>query len=46
MAITFRAKLWAPMEGKGWSFVTMPKAASAQLPVARPSRGRGHDQRV
>ena len=36
MAITFRAKLWAPMEGKGWSFVTMPKPASAQL----PARGR------
>jgi len=36
MAITFRAKLWAPMEGKGWSFVTMPKSASAQL----PARGR------
>jgi Domain of unknown function (DUF1905)/Bacteriocin-protection, YdeI or OmpD-Associated len=36
MAIPFRAKLWAPMEGKGWSFVTMPKSASAQL----PARGR------
>jgi hypothetical protein len=36
MAITFRAKLWAPMEGKGWAFVTMPKSASAQL----PARGR------
>jgi Bacteriocin-protection, YdeI or OmpD-Associated/Domain of unknown function (DUF1905) len=36
MAITFRAKLWAPMEGKGWSFVTMPKPASARL----PARGR------
>jgi Domain of unknown function (DUF1905)/Bacteriocin-protection, YdeI or OmpD-Associated len=36
MAIAFRAKLWAPMEGKGWSFVTMPKSASSQL----PARGR------
>jgi len=36
MAITFRAKLWAPMEGKGWSFVTMPKSANGQL----PARGR------
>lgn len=36
MAITFRAKLWAPMEGKGWSFVTMPKSAGGQL----PARGR------
>ena len=36
MEICFRAKLWAPMEGKGWSLVTMPKSASAQL----PARGR------
>ncbi len=36
MAITFRARLWAPMEGKGWSFVTLPKSASTQL----PGRGR------
>lgn len=36
MAISFRAKLWAPMEGKGWSFVTMPKSASEKL----PARGR------
>ena len=36
MAISFRAKLWAPMEGKGWSFVTMPKSASEEL----PARGR------
>lgn len=36
MAIEFRAKLWAPMEGKGWTFVTMPQSASAKL----PARGR------
>jgi hypothetical protein len=36
MAIAFRAKLWAPMEGKGWSFVTMPKSASSQLPARGP----------
>jgi len=36
MAISFRAKLWAPMEGKRWTFVTLPKSASAQL----PRRGR------
>jgi len=36
MAITFRATLWAPMEGKAWSFVTMPQSASGQL----PARGR------
>ena len=36
MAIAFRAKLWSPMEGKGSSFVTMPKSASSQL----PARGR------
>ena len=36
MAITFQAKVWSPMAGKGWTFVTMPKAASAQL----PARGR------
>jgi Domain of unknown function (DUF1905)/Bacteriocin-protection, YdeI or OmpD-Associated len=31
MPIQFKAKLWAPMEGKGWTFVTMPKAASEKL---------------
>src|ERR1700760_3181130 len=36
MPIQFKAKLWSPMEGKGWTFITMPKSASAQLPV----RGR------
>lgn len=36
MAITFRAKLWAAMAGKGWTFVTLPKSASAKL----PARGR------
>ncbi|HWG92146.1 MAG TPA: YdeI/OmpD-associated family protein [Candidatus Thermoplasmatota archaeon] len=29
--ITFRAKLEAAMEGKGWTFATMPKTASAKL---------------
>jgi len=29
--VRFRAKLWAPMAGKGWTFVTLPKAASAKL---------------
>ena len=36
MAIQFKAKLWSAMEGKGWTFITMPKEASAQL----PARGR------
>jgi hypothetical protein len=36
MPIQFRAKLWAAMEGKGWTFITMPKAASEKL----PKRGR------
>ena len=36
MAIKFKAKLWSPMEGKGWTFVTMPGSASEQL----PKRGR------
>lgn len=31
MAITFRAKLWAPMEGKGWTFCALPASASAKL---------------
>ena len=31
MPIEFKAKVWAPMEGKGWTFVTLPKAASAKL---------------
>jgi len=34
--LTFQAKIWSPTEGKGWTFATMPKTASAQLPV----RGR------
>lgn len=29
--IEFKAKVWAPMEGKGWTFATLPKAASAKL---------------
>lgn len=36
MPIQFKAKLWSAMEGKGWTFVTMPKAASEKL----PKRGR------
>lgn len=36
MPIQFKAKLWTPMEGKGWTFVTMPKTASEKL----PKRGR------
>ncbi len=36
MPIEFRAKLWSPMEGKGWTFATMPKPASQKL----PARGR------
>jgi hypothetical protein len=36
MSIQFKAKLWSAMEGKGWTFVTMPKAASEKL----PKRGR------
>lgn len=32
MPIQFKAKLWSAMEGKGWTFVTMPKAASEKLP--------------
>jgi hypothetical protein len=36
MPIQFQAKLWAAMEGKGWTFITMPKAASEKL----PKRGR------
>ncbi len=31
MDITFKAELWAPMEGKGWTFITMPKAVSSKL---------------
>ena len=34
--ISFEAELWAAMEGKGWTFVTLPPAASAEL----PGRGR------
>jgi hypothetical protein len=29
--IEFKATVWAPMAGKGWTFVTLPKAASAKL---------------
>lgn len=29
--IEFKAKVWAPMEGKGWTFATLPKTASAKL---------------
>ena len=29
--IEFKAKVWASMEGKGWTFVTLPKSASAKL---------------
>lgn len=36
MKIEFEAELWAAMEGKGWTFVTLPAAASERL----PSRGR------
>lgn len=36
MAIQFKAKLWAGMEGKNWTFVTMPKNVSEKL----PKRGR------
>ncbi len=36
MPIEFRATLWSPMEGKGWTFATMPKSASEKL----PARGR------
>ena len=36
MPIQFKAKLWAGMEGKNWTFVTMPKTASEKL----PKRGR------
>ncbi|HLH35942.1 MAG TPA: YdeI/OmpD-associated family protein [Alloacidobacterium sp.] len=36
MPIQFKARLWTPMEGKGWTFVTMPKEASEKL----PKRGR------
>jgi hypothetical protein len=36
VAIQFEAKLWSPMEGKGWTFITLPRSASAQL----PTRGR------
>lgn len=36
MVIQFKAKLWAGMEGKNWTFVTMPKSASEKL----PRRGR------
>jgi len=36
MPIQFKAKLWSAMEGKGWTFITMPKAASEKL----PGRGR------
>ena len=31
MPIEFKAKVWAAMEGKGWTFVTLPKEASAAL---------------
>lgn len=31
MPITFKAKLWAPMEGKGWTFCNLPATASAKL---------------
>ncbi|HEX6200242.1 MAG TPA: YdeI/OmpD-associated family protein [Thermoanaerobaculia bacterium] len=34
--IEFEAELWAAMEGKGWTFVTLPKNASEAL----PGRGR------
>jgi len=34
--IEFEAELWAAMEGKGWTFVTLPAAASGKL----PGRGR------
>jgi hypothetical protein len=34
--IEFKAKVWASLEGKGWTFVTLPKTASAKL----PARGR------
>lgn len=30
-SIQFKAKLWASLEGKGWTFVTLPKTASAKL---------------
>lgn len=36
MSIQFKAKLWAAMEGKNWTFITMPKNASEKL----PKRGR------
>jgi len=36
MPIQFKAKLWSAMEGKGWTFITMPKTASEKL----PKRGR------
>ena len=36
MPIQFKAKLWTPMEGKGWTFITMPRVASEKL----PKRGR------
>ena len=36
MTIQFKAKLWAGMEGKNWTFATMPKNASEKL----PKRGR------
>lgn len=29
--IAFATKLWAPMNGKGWTFATLPKSASARL---------------
>ncbi|HEX2066640.1 MAG TPA: DUF1905 domain-containing protein, partial [Candidatus Thermoplasmatota archaeon] len=31
MAIDFKAKLYAPMEGKGWTFCDLPAVASAKL---------------
>lgn len=31
MPIEFKAKVWAAMEGKGWTFATLPKTASAKL---------------
>ena len=33
MAITFRVLFCAPMEGKGWPFVTQPNSAGGRLPT-------------
>jgi hypothetical protein len=38
--IELSAKLWSPMEGKGWTFATLPKDASERLGATNGSQTR------